>query len=305
MLIVTGTKRSGTSMWMQILIAAGFPPFGEAFPANWGKTLRDANPSGFYESLLRQGIYWRTNPHPRTGAYFFPEQVERHVVKVFIPGLVRSDRAYIGRVVATVREWKEYEASLNRLYAMEDAARRERAPESRDPVRFDPVLEWWSENFALVRDIAIRRYPVHVQSYDGLLYEPEQVIRRTLSWLGDPDIDVDAAIAAVEPKNRTQNRPESDSIEPEYAALFDELYAKIHAGGGLEHSFIRKLNEANAKLSPRVEAAQKAMHDDQVARRKHRQALAAAGKLAHDAPVDPAEEALPADALGWNDGPRG
>ena len=68
MLIVTGTKRSGTSMWMQILIAA---------PANWGNTIRDANPSGFYESLLRQGIYWRTNPHPRTGAYFFPEQVER------------------------------------------------------------------------------------------------------------------------------------------------------------------------------------------------------------------------------------
>ena len=295
MLIVTGTKRSGTSMWMQILIAAGFPPFGEAFPANWGKTIRGANPSGFYESLLRQGIYWRTNPHPRTGAYFFPEQVERHVVKVFIPGLVRSDRAFIGRVVATVREWREYEGSLSRLYDMEDQARRERVPESPDPVRFSPVLEWWSENFALVRDIAIRRFPVHVQSYDGLLYEPEAVIRKTLAWLGDADIDVEKAVAAVEPRHRTQTRPESDSLEPKFAAIFDELYTKIHAGEGLEHSFIRKLNEANVELMPRIQAAQKAVHDDQIMRRKRRAARAAAG----EAPE--ADEGLPNAALGWDD----
>jgi hypothetical protein len=295
MLIVTGTKRSGTSMWMQILIAAGFPPFGEAFPANWGKTIRDANPSGFYESLLRQGIYWRTNPHPRTGAYFFPEQVERHVVKVFIPGLVRSDRAYIGKVVATVREWREYESSLNRLYAMEDEARREKLPESKDPVRFDPVLEWWSENFALVRDIAIRRYPVHVQSYDGLLEDPAAVIRKTLAWIGDGSIDVEKAVAAVEPRNRTQKRPESSSIEPEYAALFDELYEGIHAGKGLEQGFIRKLNEVNQELVPRIQAAQQAVQDDQLARRKRRAELAAAGRTAE------AEDLLPAGAMSWEE----
>jgi hypothetical protein len=295
MLIVTGTKRSGTSMWMQILIAAGFPPFGEAFPANWGKTIRDANPSGFYESLLRQGIYWRTNPHPRTGAYFFPEQVERHVVKVFIPGLVRSDRAYIGKVVATVREWREYESSLNRLYAMEDEARREKLPESKDPVRFDPVLEWWSENFALVRDIAIRRYPVHVQSYDGLLEDPAAVIRKTLAWIGDGSIDVEKAVAAVEPRNRTQKRPESSSIEPEYAALFDELYEGIHAGKGLEQGFIRKLNEVNQELVPRIQAAQQAVQDDQIARRKRRAEAMAAGRTAE------AEDLLPAGAMSWEE----
>ncbi len=54
--------------------------------------------------MLRAGIYYATNPHPRTGAYFFPEQVEHHCVKVFIPGLVRTDRAFIGRVVASMRE---------------------------------------------------------------------------------------------------------------------------------------------------------------------------------------------------------
>jgi hypothetical protein len=59
-IIVTGTKRSGTSLWMQLLIAAGFPAFGEAFPGAWKRTLGSANPDGFYESNLRQGIYYAT-----------------------------------------------------------------------------------------------------------------------------------------------------------------------------------------------------------------------------------------------------
>ncbi|MFY0539002.1 hypothetical protein [Nannocystis pusilla] len=119
MLFVSGTKRSGTSMWMQVLRAAGFPVLGEAFPRGFTETLHQANPAGFYESILRHGIYFRTNPHPVTGEYFLPEHVEGYVVKVFVPGVIRSERAYITHLIANVREWREYEASILRLYALE------------------------------------------------------------------------------------------------------------------------------------------------------------------------------------------
>ena len=88
MIFVSGTKRSGTSMWMQVLQAAGLPILGKAFPRNWGTgPLRDANPDGFYETLLRNGIYYATNPHPRTGKYFLPEQVD---VSVNVEGFGRG-----------------------------------------------------------------------------------------------------------------------------------------------------------------------------------------------------------------------
>jgi hypothetical protein len=264
MIIVTGTKRSGTSMWMQILGAAGFPAFGEAFPRKWGETLREANPDGFFESVLRQGIYWRTNPHPRTGAYFFPEQVERHIVKVFIPGLVRTDRAFIGRVIATVREWREYESSMQRLHALEDRSRTagvERTP----PVRMPPVLEWWHENFSLVRDIVTRRYPIHVQSYASLLADPAGVIREVASWLGDGDVQ--AAISAVKPENRTQTSPVSSSLEPELAEVFDLFYRTLHERLPLNAAFIEMLNETNRVLAPRVAEAQRAVLREQRQRR--------------------------------------
>lgn len=249
MIIVTGTKRSGTSMWMQILTAAGLPAFGEAFPRNWDQTIKAANPDGFYESILRQGIYYRTNPHPQSGAFFHPSQVQRHVVKVFIPGLVRTDLAYIGKVVATMRHWREYQRSLERLYAMEDERR---APDTPPPVRMPPWLEWWEECFMLMRDILVRRHSIHVQSYDGLLADPSGVITKVIEWLGQPELDAAAAIAAVRPGNRTQHRPEVEGVPPRAAEVFDELYRSIDEHHGLRRSLMARLNETNHELAPLV-----------------------------------------------------
>lgn len=294
MIIVTGTKRSGTSMWMQVLIAAGLPAFGEAFPGQWKKTIGQANPDGFYESSLRTGIYYKTNPHPQTGAYFFPEQVDRHVVKVFIPGLVRSDRAFIGKVVATMRAWREYTASLERLYAMED----QRRPAGvAPPLRMPAPLEWWTENFMLIRDIAIRRYPVHVQSYDGLLSDPAGVVDKTLDWLGLEGLDVETAVGAVKPDNRTQRTssdagtamPDDLNLDPDVIEMFDALYEQVHGGAGLTSTFIQELNVTNEKLTPLLRAEQQKVALD--VERRRRAARGGAGAPASATQADEASEA--------------
>jgi hypothetical protein len=266
MIIVTGTKRSGTSMWMQILVGAGFPAFGDAFPLAWGTTaLRAANQEGFYESTLRSGIYYATNPNPRTGAYFFPEQVEKHAVKVFIPGLARTDRAYIGRVIATMREWREYEASVKRLYAFESESK----PAGQAPrPQMEPALEWWWENYLLLRDVTTRRYAIHVQTYASLLADPERVIHETMKWLGHGDAK--AACAKVKPENRHFDRPASTSLEPEVAAVADELYAVLHERRGLSQAFLAKLGETNAKLAPRIAEELRRIRGQRRAQRAHR-----------------------------------
>lgn len=267
MIIVTGTKRSGTSMWMQVLAAGGLPVFGEAFPRNWGQTLRQANPEGFYESILRRGIYWRTNPHPSTGAYFFPEQVQRHAVKVFIPGLVRTDRAYIGRVIASLRPWREYVSSLRRLWAMEDAALAQAHPGRKPLPRLSPALEWWTENYTLLRDVAIRRYPVHLQTYGGLLRDPEGVLRRTFAWLGQGEataLDLAAALAAIKPERRTQRAsegagPDEASLDPHVVEVFDRLYHTIDAGEPVRAELLATLNATQVELGPRIVEQQRAV----------------------------------------------
>lgn len=251
MILVTGTMRSGTSMWMQILVAAGLQHIGEQFPEPWGTSLRAANPRGFYESMLVGGVYYATNPHPETGDYLFPQQTRQHVTKVFIPGLVRTDVAFIDRVVATVRPFREYAASLARMKALGDGDRGGWLQESWLP----PALRWWVENFALVRDIATRRYAVHVTTYDRLLGDPGQEIGDVIRWLGVGNPA--AAILAVDRTLRTQHQqaPTPDDVEERHAAVFDELYRHLQAGRDLTPAFVEALNRTDRELRPRVIAA--------------------------------------------------
>lgn len=280
MIIVTGTKRSGTSMWMQLLEASGFPPIGSAFPRNWESTIKDANPSGFYESDLRTGIYYATNPHPESGAYLFPEDTRRHAVKVFIPGLIRTDRAFIHKVIATIRPWRQYVRSLNRLYEMEREAKAKlkSAPEDiPEPVVMPPLIEWWVENFSLISDIVTRRYPFFMVAYESVLQNPEETLRDVFRWIGEGDVE--AAIAGVNPELRTQNeevgdQPEESNVElePEVTEVFDALYEVVRTQSPLEQAFIERLNETNRLLGPRIDAVVKETARGQLERRRLLQA---------------------------------
>lgn len=254
MIVVTGTKRSGTSMWMHVLIAAGLPYIGERFPRGWGELLREANPDGFFESELMIGVNYRTNPHPLTGAYLAPQRTREHAVKIFIPGLVRSDVAFLDRCIATVRGWREYVASIRRV-GVEDAA-------------LPPALEWWCSNFALIRDLAIRGYPVHVQSYDSFLADPERVTAEVLAWIGRGDPAAAARIVRPEPRQAPFAGPDSalaDGLDARYLEVFDELYATIDAGRPLSASFIDRLNTVDRELRPQVREYQATVEAEKVA----------------------------------------
>jgi hypothetical protein len=254
-LIVTGTPRSGTSMWMQILDAAGVPVIGEAFPKNWATTIHDANPKGFYESSLCRGINFKTNPNPNTGAYLFPEQVRHHAVKVFITGTVRSDVAFLHRVLGTIRPWDEYVYSLLKLRAMSGNAEgldSSRSGDSKMPF----ALEWWIFNLSLIRDVATRRYPFHFQAYRSLLADPETVIPKVFEWMG-LELESEAiarACAVVEPKLHRSKKESIAVAKPDLPPgtldTFDELYDTIARGDAMSATFISKLNDTNRELMP-------------------------------------------------------
>lgn len=251
MLVVTGTKRSGTSMWMQILQAAGFEVIGEPFPRNWESTIKAANPHGFYESKLCAGIYHATNPEPTTGEYLFPDQVRHHAVKVFIPGVIRTELAFLDRCVASIRPWSEYVVSLRKLQALSSDA--EDLDDSRGKaLELAPELEWWAEYFTLIRDVASRRYPIHFQAYRTLLAEPEKTLTEVFAWIGDGDVD--AGCAAIDQSLYRSRSPDTVSpttdLPPGCTATFDALYETISTGAQLSTSLIDRFNATHKQLEP-------------------------------------------------------
>lgn len=250
MIIVTGTKRSGTSMWMNILQNAGIPILGEKFPSNWGETLREANPDGFFESRLRDGINFTSNPDPNTGFYISPKGHENHAIKLFIPGLVKTDLAFVDKVVATIRPWREFSKSITRLRQIEDSHRQEGAE---IPKYLTPELEWWSENFALLKDFVCRKYPLYLVSYDSVLDNPEGIITDVVRWIGTGDAQ--SAYSTIKRENRTQKNVEYIShkaITQDVESVFDELYQRVHDHAMLDNAFLARLNYVNSLLLPVV-----------------------------------------------------
>ncbi len=284
-------------MWMQILTAAGFPYIGQQFMTVWEDSIKDANSKGFYESPLRKGVYFATNPNPKTGQYIHPKQCERHALKVFVPGLVRTDYAFINFVVATIRPWREYCTSIRRLYAMEDeylAKKEKRENEPLPPMEMarlrrppmHPALEWWRENYDLIRDFATRRYRFNLVSYSKLLDDPENVIPPILQWCGAENIE--EGVAVVDRKMRTQKQVEVDDapLTSEQQMIFDEFHDFFYRQAPLDGSFIKKLNELDAVLRPRIDEIRK----DGL--KRMREVLIDAGTSEHEAhkTVDQAQE---------------
>ena len=246
MIVVSGAMRSGTSAWMQILGAAGFRVLGDAFNTRAGEHLREGNPRGFFETPFVAGVWWATNPDPETGAWLAPAAGRRLAVKVFVPGLTRTDIAYLDHVLATFRDWRSFGPSLRRLRALAPADR-PRPPEPPIP----EAIDWWFCVYDLLRDAATRGYPLRILSYERLLADPEATTRRVLDWLGAGDAA--AAARAVAPELRTQSpsATEGEALEPELRALFDELYDHLHRERALAPAFVEELNRAHGTIVER------------------------------------------------------
>jgi hypothetical protein len=253
MIVVSGTKRSGTSMWMQILIGAGFPFVGERFPARWQERIGEANPDGFYESAFRRGIL-PSDIDPGTGQPLDPASYARHAVKIFVPGVLRTDAKHLHHVIASMRCPREYEHSRRRMWQLEDASRAEQAPGRRPPARMEPAYEWWQQNYTLIVDALRRRYRFNLCAYDTMLEDPEGTIRAALAWLGAGKLA--GARAAVRPEHRTQRAlPPTRGVEPEFASVFDELYELVRRKQPLGLSFVKKLEATHRELAPRIQEA--------------------------------------------------
>lgn len=304
MIVVSGTKRSGTSMWMQALEAAGFFVLGTKFMKNWENTIKDANPHGFYESMLRRGIYFATNPHPETGLYLSPAETKQVAVKVFPPGLARSDVAFLDRVIVTMRPWREYVTSIERLYQMEDEAREKRFQErlaknpdakpGKRPPRIPAHIEWWLDNYILVRDIATRQYPARITTYTRVLREPEQVMPDVFRFLGAGDVD--KAIATIKPATRTQHQPSVEvDVDEAHVAVFDELYETVDQGRALSAALIQSVNETHEALLPTIEREVAAVRSVRRRRRARRDPTLAAAIAVHEHGIPATDAELEAD----------
>ena len=136
------------------------------------------------------------------------------------------------------------------------------------------MFTWWDENFALIRDIAIRQYPARFVTYDRALRAPASEIAEFLKWLGGGDVD--AAVAAVAPELRTQHiAPNYDSESDITAglgiaqiAVLDALHETVDASQSFSPALLTAMNQLHTELAPRIEEARAGLIRPKAGRRR-------------------------------------
>ncbi len=209
-------------MWMQALGAGGVSVLGDAFPLDWKHTFADANVNGFFESSLWNGINSSTNPDPASGALITAEQSRDVAAKVFLPGLARSHREYLDRVIVSLRDWRAFEQSRLRADVIYGRAADHNTVHQR-------VWRWWHEVTVGVTDIVRRGYPCRVVDYDAVLADPEGQMRPILEWL-HVDVDVDAALSVVQPSLRTHAHSPTPDVPAVWVDALDEVQESLREG---------------------------------------------------------------------------
>jgi hypothetical protein len=232
-------------MWMQIMAAAGCTVVGEAFPMDWEERIKATNPRGFFETTLRLGINFTTNPDPHTGACIRPESSGDWVTKVMTVGVRRTERVYLDRVLVSVRRWSDYVASIQRMFVMD------KGPEADTPMPSAErhALWWFLEHQATIMDAEQRGYPLRLVSYEQTLAQPAQIVPEVLDWLGAGG-DPQSAVAAVDPGLRTQHASAKLALDlpARWTDAFDELGARVQTREVMVQGWLEHMSEIRDEI---------------------------------------------------------
>jgi broad-specificity NMP kinase len=178
--VVSGLPRSGTSLMMMMLDAAGFPPMQDHV-----RTADDDNPKGYYE-------YERVKKMP-DGDIAWLKDAKGKAVKVITALLKHLPKKYKYDLIIMRREITEILASQRKMLE-----RRGEDPNKVDDqemaelfsMHFNEVLEWISQQ-KNIRSLEI--------SYNQLLTKPEEQVEQINHFLGG-ELDTAAMLAKIDPK---------------------------------------------------------------------------------------------------------
>lgn len=251
MIIVTGAKRSGTSMMMQMAEEAGFHCQGEKYPKAWadrGAKVQDYNPDGFYEVLgiVDNGANNLNMMHP-------PKSVEHDFIKIFSSGLPRTDGAYLEKVVLCIRDWRDQVRSWKALKAANTLLKPKKEVKVSDinehKNKYPDGYEWFYDYYQIVKDLVKRRYPLVVVDHDDLIDNTKKEVESLKAFFRVGRWDLAGK------KVRKDLREKLDGIDlvvsDELSAMLDSIYEGIKSGQ-INQQLLNQMDAVEKIMAPKV-----------------------------------------------------
>jgi broad-specificity NMP kinase len=190
--VVSGLPRSGTSLMMSMLDAAGFPPMQDHI-----RTADEDNPKGYYE-------YERVKQMPE-GDTAWVKDAKGKAVKVITALLKHLPKKHKYDVIVMRREIEEILASQRKML--------ERRGEDPNKVADQEMADLFSRHFSETMDwVKAQKNIRFVEiSYNQLLEAPEEQVEKVNQFLGG-ELDTAAMLAKIDPKLYRQRSSDKGSF---------------------------------------------------------------------------------------------
>lgn len=198
MFIVTGSKRSGCSLMMQLLDKAGIDFIGEKFPKECDRV---KNPEGIYESAFyNMGLNNTTTPWNHNEK----QLLKYRAIKLSPVGLSRTDSEYIEKVILVIRHWKSC-------------------------LQVSTPQEYFASYYSIIQSLVKRRLDVLTFDYDVLVDNAKDTCINLKKLIGVGRFDL--APSQIKKKLRTVDIKNYNSVFPEeFCEILDKLYQGLFQG---------------------------------------------------------------------------
>jgi hypothetical protein len=250
MIVATHTEHERAAAWIDVLRAAGAPVLGESIPKTWSEHAETAVQPSFFATLGDQGVFYKTNPDPYSQVYLDAAEAEDVAFRMKVNAVLRSERAYLGHVVASMPHFRAVEGEGERLAA---------------------VLLWWNDYVGLLRDASTRRYPLHLVSEEALARAPEATLRTVLGFVGAPLTEAAERVASALPAPRPRDPDAGRGLPPTVLDVFEELHRRVDQDEGFDRPFLERLYAVNQALTPQILRLQVATLKTQALRMRRRE----------------------------------
>jgi hypothetical protein len=175
--IVSGLPRSGTSMMMQMLVAAGIPPFTDDL-----RTPDASNPKGYFESELVKKIAMEND---------FILSCDGHVVKVVVQLLPYLPQAAEYRVIYMDRDIDEVMESQDKML--------ERMNMGGGKLENERLAEIFHQQVGFSLNLLkLYKIPYLQVSYQETIEDPKLTAERVAGFL-QQELDINAMASSVDP----------------------------------------------------------------------------------------------------------
>ncbi len=190
--VVTGLPRSGTSMMMQMLHAAGLSPLTDEL-----RQADEDNPRGYFE--FQAATQLRDNPN-------WVADARGKVIKVVAQLMTHLPQEFPYRVIFMQRDIEEVLASQRKMLA--------RQGKKGSTLADDRMKNVFQRQLVQTHQLLNRHHiPTLVVSYTDAIERPNEVAAKVAEFLGKSPADAEAIAAAVDPALYRQRR-EAHSRQP-------------------------------------------------------------------------------------------